>query len=103
MSTTANRTQPHIATYAADTGPGELAWMLQGRCATTSDPNAWHPANEEGTGDRTRTARRLCRACPVAAACLDYALNRRWLTGIWADTTTDQRYRMRRAQRRKAA
>ncbi|TMZ53965.1 WhiB family transcriptional regulator [Klebsiella pneumoniae] len=79
------------------------AWVPKGRCAASGDPDAWHPDDETSTAHRTEHARHICRSCPAAEACLDYALRHPWVTGIWADTTTAQRRRIRRNQRRQAA
>jgi WhiB family redox-sensing transcriptional regulator len=74
--------------------PRGPAWATAGACATAPDPDAWHPDRETAkAADRVRP---VCAACPVAEACLDYAVARPWLTGIWAGTTTHQRRLTRR-------
>jgi WhiB family redox-sensing transcriptional regulator len=88
---------------AAATGlalPGP--WAGQALCAQ-ADPDAWFPA--KGEHSLAKTAIRICRACPVRAQCLDYALSGAdtWAgiaTGIWAGTTPQQRNKLR--QQRKA-
>jgi WhiB family redox-sensing transcriptional regulator len=44
--------------------------------------------------DRIR-AREICRACAVQEECLEYALARPGLPGIWAETTEEERVQMR--------
>jgi hypothetical protein len=44
-------------------------------------------------------ARRLCMGCPVREKCLDYAMERPELEGIWGQTTAAQRGTMRRKAR----
>jgi WhiB family transcriptional regulator, redox-sensing transcriptional regulator len=88
---------------AAATGltlPGP--WTEQALCAQAG-LDAWFP--EKGQHAMAKTAMRICRACPVPAQCLDYALSgadtRRGIaTGIWGGTTSQERDRLR--QQRKA-
>lgn len=57
------------------------------------DPDTFFPAQ---LGDATdRRARALCRVCPLAKACLDYAMRNRQLEGIWGGTSKADRDRMR--------
>jgi WhiB family redox-sensing transcriptional regulator len=39
----------------------------------------------------TYLAQQVCRRCPVAADCLDYALTRREMRGVWGGLTDEQR------------
>ena len=83
-----------VATGLTLPGP----WAEQALCAQ-ADPDAWFP--EKGQHALAKTAMRICRACPVRAQCLDYALSGAdtWggiATGIWGGTTPRQRDRLRR-------
>ena len=49
-------------------------------------------------GDGVETARRICEACPVNKACLDYALVNRIDHGVWGGTSERSRRRMLRAR-----
>lgn len=69
---------------------GRHPWMDEGRCTSAGDPDAWFPSAGQH-GAATRAAVRICQQCPVAAACLNYALDRPGLQGIWAGTTERQR------------
>lgn len=64
-------------------------------CAQT-DPEAFYPEH----GESTTAAKTVCAACPVRAACLDYALRRHERHGIWGGLTARQR-RTLHAQRRR--
>ncbi len=41
-------------------------------------------------------AKRICASCPVAAQCLEYAVARPALLGVWAATSATERAAMRR-------
>jgi WhiB family redox-sensing transcriptional regulator len=43
-------------------------------------------------------AKRVCRACPVQAPCLTWALDHGVATGVWGGTTEDERRTIRRAR-----
>ncbi|PSK80458.1 transcription factor WhiB [Murinocardiopsis flavida] len=90
------RTIRILARYATD-GPPPRAVTENGLCRRMADPDAWHPVREYRQDPTTTAALETCRACPVAAACLDYALARPWISGIWGATTTRQRRTMRAA------
>ena len=69
-------------------------WMSAANCVGT-DPEAWFP----GKGGRlSGFQKRVCDACPVREACLEYALEFR-LGGIWGGTTEIERRTMRRASK----
>lgn len=64
----------------------ELAWHDQALCAETS-PDAFFVDK----GGSVAPAKRVCAACPVRAACLEYALETRQEFGVWGGTTERQR------------
>ena len=64
-------------------------WMEQASCAT-ADPVAWFP--EKGASNNQAIA--ICRQCPVAAECLDYALANQERFGIWGGVTERPRRRL---------
>ena len=70
-------------------------WMARGACKGI-DTEAFFP---EGSAPPPAEAKAACAACPVAAECLDYAIEtRQW--GVWAGTTDDDRkVLLRRSQR----
>jgi WhiB family redox-sensing transcriptional regulator len=91
---------------AAGTGlalPGP--WAERALCAQ-ADPDAFFP--EKGQHAVAKTAIRICRACPVRAQCLDFALSGAdtWggiATGIWGGTTPAQRNQLRQQRKEVAA
>ena len=56
----------------------------------------WFPSEKRETPDMAAT---LCAGCPVVARCLEFALARPELEGIYGGTTTSQRAKARRAAR----
>lgn len=69
-----------------------LAWQEKANCRDT-DPEAFFPLPGEGAN---RTVRAVCNACPVKETCLEYALQRPQLQGIWAATSDDERKEIRK-------
>ena len=59
------------------------------------DPELFFPSQAGQEQYRAREVADLCGGCPVAEACLEYALAHS-VEGIWAGTTTAQRRRLRR-------
>ena len=73
-------------------------WLCQGELpCSTLDPELFFPASY-GLQCRVQieTARQVCRTCPVRLECLDWALARPYLEGIWAATTPLERRRLRK-------
>src|SRR5438552_5116228 len=70
------------------------------------DPESWraesvcrkHPTRWWFGGDQRETvrAKRICAGCAVNAQCLEFALLRPELLGVWAATTPAERAAMRR-------
>lgn len=74
-------------------------WLDQAECLGM-DPELFFP----GQGDvAAPSALEACRICPVAAECLEWALEARELNGIYAGTTGRERQRMLRQRQRGAA
>ncbi|MER5482974.1 WhiB family transcriptional regulator [Streptomyces sp. NPDC002812] len=65
-------------------------WMTEGLCAQT-DPEEFFPAK----GGSTKAARATCKACDVRAKCLDAALTRPELYGIWGGLSERERRALR--------
>ncbi len=81
------------------------SWRDEAACLGT-DPALFFPANvgirggqnrqrTQDAADQTKTAKELCRMCPVTSECLDYALRTNFPKtldyGIWGGTTPRQR------------
>ncbi len=67
-------------------------WMDRGLCHQT-DPEAFFPEK----GGSTREAKTICARCPVAAECLDYALDNDERFGIWGGLSERERRKIKRA------
>lgn len=70
-------------------------WMAKARCADL-DSGTFFPSDSIGV----QRAVAICKACPVRAACLEYALDQGIPTGIWGGESERSRRRMRAARRR---
>jgi WhiB family redox-sensing transcriptional regulator len=53
---------------------------------------------EKGHPEIAREGLRICRSCPVAAQCLQYALENDESHGIWGGILPQRRRRMRRVE-----
>ena len=62
----------------------------------TAPPSAHRHDREEAARDR-ESAKRVCRVCPVAADCLEWAIEH-YEYGIWGGTDEDDRKEMRRGR-----
>ena len=69
--------------------PADLAWQDDAPC-TQADPELFFPAK----GGSTRQAKRVCMACDVRAACLEYALANGERHGIWGGKSERERHRI---------
>lgn len=50
--------------------------------------------------EQAEAAKAVCATCPVAAACLDYALDTGQEAGVWGAKTEDERRQLRRQRQR---
>jgi WhiB family redox-sensing transcriptional regulator len=64
-------------------------WMAQGNCHD-EPPSTFFPSDGVGV----EVAKRICATCPVAAECLEYALDNRIDHGVWGGTSERQRRRI---------
>ena len=62
------------------------AWMDDALCAQ-SDPDAWFPER----GESANAPKRVCAACLVRDECLEYALTRHEIDGIWGGLSYAER------------
>ena len=97
---------PHRIGEAADPGLSgpvrALPWADRALCAET-DPELFFGdvATTYVTidGDRTMTAKAICRRCPVMQECRDYAMADWHLSGVWGGLTERERSDWRGRQR----
>jgi len=61
-------------------------WMEQAACRS-SDPSVFFP----NRGDSTEDAKKICRECPVRQECLDHAIEKRELQGVWGALSVRER------------
>jgi len=90
-----------VAVVGPKTKPFHPAeWMEYAACKG-EDPDIFFPvqADKDGVSDAAAPAKRICAACPVREACLEYAMRYRERYGVWGGTSASQRSRMRRRQR----
>jgi WhiB family redox-sensing transcriptional regulator len=77
----------------------KLAWQKLGACRGADD-NDYYP--DRGSRARVRQAKATCAVCPVAAVCLDWAMETNEQHGVWGGLTRRERAELRR-QRADAA
>jgi WhiB family redox-sensing transcriptional regulator len=62
----------------------------EGTCAQIGDTDLFYPDK----GGSNKKAKAVCRACPVAAECLDYALANNERFGIWGGLSERERRKL---------
>lgn len=68
-------------------------WMQRAACATT-DPDMFFP----DPGGSTVAVKKVCAACPVREACLEYAIRTGQTDGVWGGLSARQIRRAREKQ-----
>jgi WhiB family redox-sensing transcriptional regulator len=85
-------------------------WREASRCRSYKDPTPWFPEEPDGPPGRGlkketqrgpgkvayKLARAVCELCPVADACLEFALQNQIEDGMWGGLTPDEREQVRR-------
>lgn len=66
-------------------------WVADALCAQT-DPEIFFPEK----GKSSAEAKLVCRSCPVAEECLEFAIVTRQKFGVWGGLSPDERSRVRR-------
>lgn len=77
----------------------ERGWRHDAACRNL-DVDVFFPAEE--AEEATHEAKAICAECPVADACLEYALATNQADGVWGGLDANERRRMRRRIRDKA-
>jgi WhiB family transcriptional regulator, redox-sensing transcriptional regulator len=78
-------------------------WLFRGACVD-EDPELFFPVGSTGPALRQiEDAKRVCRSCDVADACLRWALETGQDAGVWGGLSEEERRALRRARRREAA
>ncbi len=82
----------------------DAGWRESAACSGV-ESDTFFPASEEESA--ARAAKKICAECPVAEACLQYALATNQAAGVWGGLDAGERRRMRRRlrdrERRKAS
>lgn len=77
-------------------GAAPSEWRHHALCRDT-DPGLFFPVGTTGLAiEHIERAKAVCGECPVAASCLDFAMETRQDAGVWGGTTEDERRLMRR-------
>ena len=74
-------------------------WREKASCRSTSQDLFFPVGNTGDALDQIEAAKAVCLACPVRAACLQFALETNQEDGIWGGTGEDERRRLRRVWR----
>ena len=72
------------------------SWMAHAACKG-QDPATFVPASSPPAGGPPKRIAEVCARCPVAPECLQYALERPELLGVWGGSTEAQRKLLRRS------
>ena len=67
-------------------------WRHDAACRD-ADPELFFPESDRA---QVKTAKLICRGCPVSATCLSWALASGQEAGIWGGLTEDERRRLHR-------
>ena len=75
-------------------------WRDDAACRD-ADPELFFPdCDMRSARTQVKTAKLICRGCPVQATCLNWALASGQESGIWGGLTEDERRRLQRRGRR---
>jgi WhiB family transcriptional regulator, redox-sensing transcriptional regulator len=78
-------------------------WRSDAACRD-ADPELFFPDGDiRSARAHVKTAKLICRGCPVSATCLTWALTNGQEAGIWGGLTEDERRRLHRRGFRPAA
>lgn len=74
----------------------DLAWQDDSAICASVDGDLWF---EEHYNVELRTAKALCRQCPLLQPCRDYALAHPEVQGVWGATSYRERGEIRQGRR----
>ena len=73
-------------------------WRASAACRDV-DPELFFPGDDiRAARAQVKTAKLICRGCPVSAICLSWALASGQEAGIWGGLTEDERRRLHRGR-----
>lgn len=77
-----------------------MDWRYHAACRD-EDPELFFPIGSSGPAlTQIEEARQVCRRCPVATACLEWALDSDQDSGVWGGTSEEERRKLRRQRTR---
>jgi WhiB family transcriptional regulator, redox-sensing transcriptional regulator len=86
-----------MSTSAVAAGPAydsQPNWRAYAACRDT-DPELFFPDGDTRSARaQVKTAKLICRGCPVSATCLNWSLASGQEAGIWGGLTEDERRRL---------
>jgi WhiB family redox-sensing transcriptional regulator len=95
-----------MSTSTAAAGPARDShpdWQAAAACRD-ADPELFFPDGDTRFARaQVKTAKLICRGCPVSTTCLSWALASGQQAGIWGGLTEDERHRLHRRGFRPAA
>lgn len=75
-------------------------WRHRAVCRD-EDPELFFPVGNSGPAlVQTAEAKAVCRRCPVASECLEWALENRQYDGVWGGMSEDERSALKRRKSR---
>lgn len=80
----------------------DLRWQEQAQCSGSDTETFYHDTWEKRREELV-LLKKMCSHCPVAAECLDYALQTNEAYGIWGGLTPAERRLVRRRAARRAS
>ena len=88
------------STVTAKAASDRPHWRADAACRD-ADPELFFPdVGLSSARAQVKTAKLICRGCPVTATCLNWALARGQEAGIWGGLTEDERRRLHRRSHR---
>jgi WhiB family redox-sensing transcriptional regulator len=80
-----------------------MDWRDEAACLG-EDPELFFPVGTTGRAlDQIEQAKTVCKQCPVAQECLDWALDTNQDAGIWGGTSEEERRTIRRRRQKRRA
>jgi WhiB family transcriptional regulator, redox-sensing transcriptional regulator len=78
-----------------------MDWRNAAAC-TDEDPELFFPIGTTGPAiEQVERAKAICRRCPVAEPCLEWALQTNQDAGVWGGLSEDERRSLRRSRQRR--
>ena len=94
-----NRGSPMAVMWSLLFGRDHEGWRDQAACRSV-DAQLFFPAGSTGAAiDWIRSAKAVCRSCPVHDPCLQFALETNQEAGVWGGKDEDERRRLREVWR----